>query len=83
MDEAVLSQVLGDQLEAEKLIRDDERIYLPMYYRSEVGVAEKLFELCNHSSGEDLSHTISVEQLQEQSGIVYDDVRCKYQDYYI
>ena len=75
VDEAVLSQVLGDQLEAEKLIRDDERIYLPMYYRSEVGVAEKLFELCNHSSGEDLSHTISVEQLQEQSGIVYDDVQ--------
>jgi len=50
-DEEPITQALDQMIEAEDLILDDEAIYLPPFYYSEVGVANKLKRLLDNSEG--------------------------------
>ena len=47
--ENLITAAINTMLSDKDLIREDETIYLPMYYHSEVGVARRLHEIMNSS----------------------------------
>ncbi len=49
VQENLITDAIDTMLENRDLIQEDETIYLPMYYHSEVGVARRLHEIMNSS----------------------------------
>ena len=47
VQETLITDAINTMLENKDLIQEDETIYLPMYYHSEVGVARRLHEIMN------------------------------------
>ena len=73
-DRDVIETVLEDLLNDNQLIQEEDRIYHPMYYHSEVNVANRLINL----SLEDLpdgKQDLDIDQLQQKVGITYDEVQ--------
>lgn len=68
-----VSEAIDGLVEEERLIMEQGEIFLPMYYYSEVGVANKLRRLLKGSTDEVLKG-FDVEKI-ETGGIVYDDVQ--------
>lgn len=68
-----VSEAIDGLVEEERLIMEQGDIFLPMYYYSEVGVANKLRRLLKGSTDEVLKG-FDVEKI-ETGGIVYDDVQ--------
>ena len=62
-------------IEAEDLILDEEAIYLPPFYYSEVGVANKLKRLLDNSEGNLFDGSLDIEAIVKQTSIQYDDVQ--------
>lgn len=62
-------------IEAEDLILDEEAIFLPPFYYSEVGVANKIKRLLEDSSGTLFDGTLDIEEIVKQTSIQYDDVQ--------
>ena len=73
-DEEPIVTALDQMIEAEDLILDDEAIYLPPFYYSEVGVANKIKRLLEESSGNLFDGTHDIEEIVKQTSIQYDDI---------
>jgi exodeoxyribonuclease V alpha subunit len=74
-DEEPITQALDQMIEAEDLILDEEAIYLPPFYYSEVGVANKLKRLLDNSEGNLFDGSLDIEAIVKQTSIQYDDVQ--------
>ena len=74
-DEEPITQALDQMIEAEDLILDEEAIFLPPFYYSEVGVANKIKRLLEDSSGTLFDGTLDIEEIVKQTSIQYDDVQ--------
>lgn len=74
-DEEPIVTALDQMIEAEDLILDDEAIFLPPFYYSEVGVANKLKRLLEESIGNLFDGTLDIEEIAKQTSIQYDDVQ--------
>lgn len=70
-----VEQALEELISAEELKVEDECIYLPPFYYSEVGVAKKLLELRNAKQDNLFASQVNMEAIEKESGITYDDVQ--------
>lgn len=70
-----VEQTLEELISAEELKVEDECIYLPPFYYSEVGVAKKLLELRNAKQDNLFAGQVNMEAIEKESGITYDDVQ--------
>ena len=70
-----VEQALEELISAEELKVEDECIYLPPFYYSEVGVAKKLLELRNAKQDNLFADQVNMEAIEKESGITYDDVQ--------
>ena len=70
-----VEQALEELISAEELKVEDECIYLPPFYYSEVGVAKKLLELRNAKQDSLFAGQVNMEAIEKESGITYDDVQ--------
>lgn len=70
-----VEQALEELISAEELKVEDECIYLPPFYYSEVGVAKKLLELRNAKQDNLFVGQVNTEAIEKESGITYDDVQ--------
>ena len=70
-----VEQALEELISAEELKVEDECIYLPPFYYSEVGVAKKLLELKNAKQVSLFASQVNMEAIEKESGITYDDVQ--------
>ena len=70
-----VEQALEELISAEELKVEDECIYLPPFYYSEVGVAKKLLELKNAKQDNLFASQVNMEAIEKESGITYDDVQ--------
>lgn len=75
IDRPSLAIVLSELLEDRKLIKDEENIYHPMYYYSELNVANRIIALSDTSENTDNPMTVNIDQLQQETGINYDQVQ--------
>ena len=70
-----VEQALEELISSEELKVEDECIYLPPFYYSEVGVAKKLLELKNAKLDSLFAGLVNMEAIEKESGIKYDDVQ--------
>ena len=74
-DEEPITEALDGMIEAEDLILDDEAIFLPPFYYSECGVANKLKRLLDSQTGNLFDDTLDIEDVVKKTSILYDDVQ--------
>src|SRR5690606_36948486 len=71
-----IEQCIDEMVENGSLIRDEDAIYLPPFYHSEVGVARRIKEIISTPAPwkvKDLDHII--DRLEEQNNIKYDETQ--------
>lgn len=74
-DESSITSALDAMLNAGDLILDNEAIYLPAFYYSEVGVAKKLSELAATPSIKNINRKVDIRKIEESTGMQYDDIQ--------
>lgn len=74
-EEEPIRNALSDMLASEDLIAEGDAIYLPPFYYSEKGTANKLLGLVRAESPALFDGEPDMEAIQKASGIVYDDVQ--------
>ena len=70
-----LEVTLDEMLRTETVIRDEEAIYLPPFYFSEIGCARRLKSLMSAQRRIVLDEESVMRQIQERSDVVYDEVQ--------
>lgn len=70
-----LEITLDEMLRAETVIRDEEAIYLPPFYFSEIGCARRLKSLMGAQRRIILDEESVMRQIQERSEVVYDEIQ--------
>ncbi len=74
-DEQSICDALDQMLKDNDLILDEQEIYLPPFYYSEVGVARKLLNLRDTPASVDTSKEVDIERIEKSTGMKYDDVQ--------
>lgn len=74
-DEEPIRTALSDMLTTKDLISEGDAIYLPPFYYSEKGTANKLLNLVKAESPALFDGEPDMEAIQHQSGIEYDEVQ--------
>ena len=74
-DEEPINEALDQMIEAEDLILDEEAIFLPPFYYSEVGVANRLKRLLDDPTGNLFDESLDFEEIVKHTSIQYDDVQ--------
>lgn len=75
VDGAELEITLDEMLRVEDVIRDEEAIYLPPFYFSEVGCAKRFRKLMKGCRRIVLDGEAVAGQIQAQPGVIYDEVQ--------
>jgi len=76
VDECIISMTLDEMIRVEDVIRDDEALYLPPFYHSELGTAKRLRRLMANTEDDRVTDIDSVIQsIQSNSEIQYDDIQ--------
>ena len=75
VDERLVDEAISVLLFDEALIDDDDAIFLPMFYHSEIGVANKIKTLLRNKTDNLLDGSFDIRRISEQTGIDYDDVQ--------
>ncbi len=75
VDVAELEITLDEMLRVEDVIRDEEAIYLPPFYFSEVGCAKRLRKLMKGRRRIVLDGEAVTGQIQAQPGVIYDEIQ--------
>ena len=70
-----LSESLEKMIAREDVIIEEERIYLPPFYHSEVGTAKRLFDIFHDSNGIQIDPRGLPERVQKQTGMTYDEIQ--------
>ena len=75
IDISLLSPALDEMINANDVITDDEAIYLPPFYYSEVGTAKRLKTIYNSPSTTTVDTNGVVERIASATGMNYDEVQ--------
>ena len=75
IDISLLSPALDEMINANDVITDDEAIYLPPFYYSEVGTAKRLKTIYNSPSTTTVDTNGLVERIASATGMNYDEVQ--------
>lgn len=76
-EEPELEVTLDEMLRTEDVIREEDAIYLPPFYFSEAGCADRLLKLLNTQREAETDTEKVLEQVRSQNTIVYDEVQKK------
>jgi exodeoxyribonuclease V alpha subunit len=74
-ENTAIAEALTLMLQSKDLILDGEAIYLPAFYFSETGVANKLLKLAEAPGLKIIPENIDIQRLEEASGIKYDEIQ--------
>ena len=75
VDEPLISAALDEMIRAEDVITDDEAIYLPPFYFSEVGTAKRLHSIRGGQSTVALRTDGLRDRVQAATGMNYDEIQ--------
>ena len=75
VEEEKLSASLEQMILQEDVVTEEEAIYLPPFYYSEVGTAKRLLEIFSNGSGIRVSPEGLAERIQARTGMVYDEIQ--------
>ena len=75
LHEEPVGYALQDLIAEKVLIQEDEAIYLPYLYFSEVGTAEHLFQLLHIREGVLFEEHLNLKDIEKESGIEYDEIQ--------
>lgn len=73
-DEENIRQAMADMIREEKLMMEQEAIYLPPFYHSECGTAKRLLALMN-ASDNGKHPKFDLKAIEKETGIEYDEVQ--------
>ena len=73
-DEENIRQAMADMIREEKLMMEQEAIYLPPFYHSECGTAKRLLTLMN-ASDNGKHPKFDLKAIEKETGIEYDEVQ--------
>jgi exodeoxyribonuclease V alpha subunit len=73
-DEENIRQAMTDMIREEKLMMEQEAIYLPPFYHSECGTAKRLLTLMN-ASDNGKHPKFDLKAIEKETGIEYDEVQ--------
>ena len=73
--EEKLSESLEQMILQEDVIIEEEAIYLPPFYYSEVGTAKRLLDIFHDSNGVQIDPQGLPERVQKQTGMTYDEIQ--------
>lgn len=73
-DEENIRQAMADMIREEKLMMEQEAIYLPPFYYSECGTAKRLLTLMN-ASDNGKHPKFDLKAIEKETGIEYDEVQ--------
>jgi len=74
-EEEPITAALDGMIEAEDLILDGEAIFLPPFYYSECGTANKLKRLIESETGNLFDGSLDIDEIVKKTSILYDDVQ--------
>ena len=74
-DKAPIREALCNMVQTEDLKLEDEAIYLPPFYFSEVGTTNRLLALLRESEQDIFAKEIDVQVLSKETGVEYDEVQ--------
>lgn len=74
-DEETIRAVLEDMCENGLLVREEERVYLPAFFKAEKSVAEGLAVLVRTSGDSLFKLSVDIDELQREAGVTYDEVQ--------
>lgn len=73
-DEESIRQAMSDMIQAEKLMKEENAVYLPPFYHSECGTAKRLLTLM--SASDNGKHPqFDLKAIEKETGIEYDEVQ--------
>lgn len=73
-DEEFIRQAMVDMIQEDKLMMEQEAIYLPPFYHSECGTAKRLLALME-ASDNGKHPKFDLETIEKESGVEYDEVQ--------
>ena len=74
-EETPINTALSEMLDANELVEESEAIYLPPFYYSEEGTAQRLLALLRQPASSLFNGKVDIAAIQRTSGIIYDDVQ--------
>lgn len=74
-EETSIRQAMTEMLQSEDLIQDAEALYMPPFYYAEVGTANRLNNLLNHTEGNLFQKMPDIAAISKSTGIEYDEVQ--------
>ncbi|MCI5507343.1 MAG: ATP-dependent RecD-like DNA helicase [Bacteroidales bacterium] len=74
-DEETIRAALEDMCENGLLVREEERVYLPAFFKAEKSVAEGLAVLVRTSGDSLFKLSVDIDELQREAGVTYDEVQ--------
>ena len=74
-DEEPIRNAMAEMVQAEELKTDGEAIYLPPFYYSEVGTANRLLALLENKTANLFAKPLNIEEISKSTGIEYDEVQ--------
>lgn len=73
-DEESIRQAMSDMIQAEKLMKEENAVYLPPFYHSECGTAKRLLTLMS-ASDNGKRPQYDLKAIEKETGIEYDEVQ--------
>ena len=77
VEEEKLSGALEQMILGEDVVTEEEAIYLPPFYYSEVGTARRLFQIFSHPDRIRIDTSGLAERMEWMSGVTYDEIQMK------
>lgn len=74
-EEASIRQAMAEMIQSEDLIQDGEALYMPPFYYAEVGTANRLNNLLDHTGRNLFQKMPDMAAISKSTGIEYDEVQ--------
>ena len=70
---SLIDETIDDMIEKEELVNEDNKIFLPFYYKAEKSIAEKLYELIISYKEKEVINDLQINDIENVLGIEYNE----------
>ena len=70
---SLIDDTIDDMIEKEELVNEDNKIFLPYYYKAEKSIAEKLYELIISYKEKEVINDLQINDIENVLGIEYNE----------
>lgn len=70
---SLIDETIDDMIEKEELVNEDNKIFLPYYYKAEKSIAEKLYELIISYKEKEVINDLQINDIENVLGIEYNE----------